>query len=74
MNRRERRRAAARARHNKFVTDYVQHLPEVDIDAVGKPGVVHRVCFHDDWCSIYDGGGVCNCRPIVKFHAEPNRS
>jgi len=46
MNRRERRRAAAQARHNKFVTDYVQHLPEVGADAIGRPGcVVHAVYY-----------------------------
>jgi hypothetical protein len=71
MNRAERRRQAAMA-ENKFFDDYVSHLPEVGPDAVGKPGITHMVCFHDEWCSIYDGNA-CNCDPRVKFFAEPVR-
>jgi hypothetical protein len=74
MNRKERRRQAAKDRHNSFVRDYVQHLPEVGAECVNNPGFHHMVCYHDDWCSIYDGGGRCNCNPIVKFHSEPKRS
>jgi hypothetical protein len=74
MNRHERRRQAARQRHNRFVADYVNHLPEVGPDAIGQPGVTHMVCYHDESCSIYDGHGLCNCDPIVKYHAEPKRS
>jgi hypothetical protein len=83
MNRQERRREAARNRHNKFVDGYVKHLPEIPADSVdallGTPGaVVHAVYYHDDWCSIYvkENGGLadCNCKPIIKYHQEPKRS
>jgi hypothetical protein len=44
MNRHERRRQAAKARHNKFVDEYVHHLPEVGPEAMGQPGsIVHLV-------------------------------
>jgi len=73
MNRQERRRRAAINRENKFVEDYVRHLPEVGFEALGKPGVCHMVCYHDDWCRIYDGEA-CNCDPHVRLFAEPKRS
>ena len=73
MNRHERRRKAAMAKHNRFVNDYVHHLPEVGPEVLGKPGVSHMVCYHDEWCQIYDGK-TCNCEPDVKFFAEPKRS
>jgi hypothetical protein len=73
MNRHERRRKAAMAKHNSFVNDYVHHLPEVGPDVLRKPGVSHMVFYHDDWCRIYDGMG-CNCEPKIKFFAEPKRS
>jgi hypothetical protein len=74
MNRQQRRRQAAMAKQNKFVTDYVQHLPEVGPETIRKPGrVCHMVCYHDDDCTIYDGKG-CNCDPDVKFFAEPERN
>ena len=73
MNRHDRRRQAAMQRENKFVEDYVLHLPEVGPDVLGKPGVTHVVVFHDEWCRIYDGGG-CNCSPDIRFFAEPKRS
>ena len=72
MNRQQRRRQAAMAKQNKFFTEYVQHLPEVGPETIGKPGrVCHMVCFHDEDCTIYDGKG-CNCD--VKFFAEPERN
>lgn len=78
MNRQERRRQNAKNRHSKFVNDYVRHLPEVGADAVGQPGLLHVVYYHDEWCSIYDkpNGTLddCNCKPIVKYHSEPRRS
>jgi hypothetical protein len=40
MNRHERRRNAVMARHNRFVADYVHHLPEVSPDAAPEPGRV----------------------------------
>jgi hypothetical protein len=39
MNRHERRRQAAMAGHNSFVAEYVHHLPEVGLEALGRPGV-----------------------------------
>jgi hypothetical protein len=73
MNWHERRRQAAIARQNAFFNDYVSNLPEVGPEAIGKHGVTHIVCFHDNWCSIYDGEG-CNCNPNIRFFAEPRRS
>jgi hypothetical protein len=75
MNRHERRRAAARTRkaHNSFYGRYVQHLPQVPLDAPLERGRVHHlVCFHDDWCAFYEGKD-CNCNPIITRHAEPER-
>jgi hypothetical protein len=76
MNRHERRKAKARkARENKFVNDYVRHLPEVSGLELGV--VTHMVCAHDDWCDIYKkGGGLenCTCSPTISYHAEPRRS
>jgi hypothetical protein len=73
MNRHERRRQAAKARQNKFVDEYVRHLPEVGPEVLGQPGVTHVVFYHDDWCRIYDGSA-CNCEPGVRYFAEPKRS
>jgi hypothetical protein len=62
------------ARHNKFVADYVHHLPEIPTDTPLEPGrVFHAVFYHDEWCSIYDSGD-CNCKPDVRMFAEPKRS
>jgi hypothetical protein len=76
-NRQERRRRAAMERHNRFVDEYVRHLPEISLDALGdalgKPGITHIVYYHDNGCSIYDGKD-CNCKPDVQFFAEPQRS
>jgi hypothetical protein len=73
VNRKQRRRAAAQSRHQ--LIDYVQQLPEVASDALGQPGsCVHMVYYHDDGCSILNGGHDCNCRPTIKYHAEPLRS
>ena len=36
-------------KHNRFVRDYVHHLPETGPDVLGKPGVSHMVCYHDEW-------------------------
>jgi hypothetical protein len=60
-------------RHNRFFNDYVQHLPEVGPEVLGKPGVRHVVFHHDEWCRIYDGAQ-CNCEPEVRFFAEPQRA
>ncbi len=73
MNRHLRRRQAAMAGHNRFVAEYVHHLPEVGPEALGSPGVSHVVFYHDEWCQIYDGKE-CNCEPNVRFFAEPARS
>jgi hypothetical protein len=60
-------------KQNKFVNEYVQHLPEVGPEALEKPGISHMVFYHDEWCKIYDGKP-CNCEPEVRFFAEPKRS
>jgi hypothetical protein len=64
-------------RHNRFVDEYVSHLPEISLDALGdalgKPGITHLVYYHDEWCRIYHGQA-CNCEPDVRFFAEPQRS
>ena len=79
MNRQERRRQNAKARHNKFYENYIRQLPQVPTDAPLETGrVYHTVFQHDDWCAIYDkpNGGVldCNCNPIITRHLEPKRS
>jgi hypothetical protein len=73
MNRRDRRRQAAINRQNRFVADYVHHLSEVGPEALGKPGITHVVCYHDEKCPIYDGKR-CTCDPMVKLFAEPRRT
>jgi hypothetical protein len=73
MNRRERRRRAAMARHNRFFDEHVRHLAEVGPEVLGTPGVNHMVFIHSAWCAIYDGKS-CNCDPQIKFFAEPNRN
>ena len=77
MNRHERRRTAAQARHDKFVDEYVHHLPEISLEtlqaSLGKPGVFHLCFYHDEWCRIYDGDA-CNCKPDARVFAEPERS
>ena len=73
MNRHARRRQSAMDRHSKFYNDYVRHLPEAGPEVIGKPGVNHMVCMHDKSCTIYDGGA-CNCEPIIRFFAEPQRA
>jgi hypothetical protein len=64
-------------RQNRFVKDYVQHLPEVRAEdmpnMLSKPGVSHMVCYHDEKCPIYDGKA-CNCDPDVRYFAEPMRA
>jgi hypothetical protein len=73
MNRHQRRRQAAITKQNRFVTDYVHQLPEVGPYVVGKPGAVtHMVMYHDERCPIYDGKA-CNCDPVVRYFAEPQR-
>jgi hypothetical protein len=73
MNRHERRRKAVMEKQNRFVSEYVHHLPEVGPDVLSKPGVYHTVFYHDDRCQIYDGKA-CNCEPDIRRFAEPNRS
>ena len=73
MNRQQRRRQAAMARHDRFFNERVKHLPEVGPEALGKPGVHHMAMFHDEWCGIYDGKA-CNCSPQIKYYAEPDRN
>jgi hypothetical protein len=74
MNRHQ-RRAARRNIENKFYNDYVRHLPKVSLDTPIERGKVYHLVFHhDDWCTIYDGGGACNCDVIVTRHVEPKRS
>jgi hypothetical protein len=79
MNRAQRRRQAAQARHNQLYRDYVRHLPTAPIDGPLEPGRVHHLVFqHDRDCGIYavpNGGlGDCTCDPVVSRHVEPRRS
>jgi len=72
-NRHERRRARKLA-HTNFYEQYVQHLPQIPLDAPLERGrVYHTVMQHDDWCAFYDGKE-CNCNPIITRHIEPKRS
>ena len=73
MNRHERRRQTVINRHTRFMQEYVEHLHQL-ADRIGKPGVVHTACYHDDWCGIYDHehGGLqqCTCKPMVRYFEE----
>jgi hypothetical protein len=46
---------------------------EVGPEVLGKPGINHMVCIHDQACAIYDDTA-CNCSPQIRFFAEPARS
>jgi hypothetical protein len=72
MNRHERRKRFAAGQ--KYVRDYVKQLPETDISELGRPGIVHMVYHHDDWCDMLKGGVACTWNPILKFYREPRRS
>jgi hypothetical protein len=79
MNRHERRRNTAMRGQNKFVNEYVRHLPEIPLDAPLEPGrTYHMAYYHDNWCKIYDPGShglaSCNCKPNVRRFEEPKRS
>lgn len=79
MNRHERRRSAVMQKQNKFVNEYVHHLPEVPVDAPVEPGRIYHVAYyHEEWCKIYDAGSYglmsCNCEPDVRRFVEPKRS
>lgn len=77
-NRHKRRADAARQRSRKgnFYESYLRHLPQVDSLDLSKPGIVHMVHRHDDWCAIYKTGHAadCNCNVEIEFRAEPTRS
>jgi hypothetical protein len=85
MNRHERRPTAklagqrTKAWNNKFVTNYVEHLPEVPPNAPEERGrVYHIACYHDDNCAIYGKAhgtlADCTCNPVVRKFVEPRRS
>lgn len=58
-------------RENAFYNNYIQHLPQVPVDAPLERGrVYHAVMHHDAWCGIYKGKA-CNCNPIITRHVEP---
>ena len=68
------RRRAKMERESKFYRSYVQHLPEVPVDAPFERGRLHHlVVHHDQWCNFYDDGP-CNCNPFMTRRAEPRRS
>lgn len=74
-NRRARRAAAARNRkkHDRFYQTYIQHLPQIPIDAPYERGRVYHMCFHhDDWCRFYETENLadCNCNPFVTRYVE----
>jgi hypothetical protein len=74
MNRKHRRAERIKCETN-FYESYIRHLPEVPVDAPIERGkVYHIVCRHDVWCSIYDGGGLCNCDVEITRHVEVKRS
>jgi len=41
MDRQPRRRQVEIARQNRFYSDYMQHLPEMGPDVLGRPGITH---------------------------------
>lgn len=48
--------------------NYVDKVTEVTTEfAKQNPTGVHHIhVFHDDWCDLIQGKGVCNCNPVVK--------
>jgi hypothetical protein len=51
----------------------------VPLDAPLERGrVYHMVCYHDDWCGIYDRPfgtlADCTCSPTFARHVEPERA
>lgn len=44
------------------------YLPKI-LAAKAKPGVIHAIVQHDDWCSIFKGGQ-CDCNPDVELRGE----
>jgi hypothetical protein len=74
MNRAHLRRAARKIREGEL-QNYIHHWPEVPVDAPMERGkVYHYVFHHDPWCTVYDGGGECNCDVEITKHAELKRS
>jgi hypothetical protein len=70
MNRAQLRRAACKIREGEL-QNYIHHLPEVPVDAPMERGkVYHYVFHHDPWCTVYDGGGECNCNVEITKHAD----
>src|SRR5262245_3977959 len=68
MNRKERRAAKSKKRHQDFYERHVKHLPIIPIGAPLERGkVYHFVTHHDSWCAFYEGGD-CNCNPIFMRH------
>lgn len=74
MNREQRRHAERYAQQG-----YVQRIAQAWRDGIipPHPGQVgHLLVYHDDWCNLLAGTGLCNCQPIIKYseHAPDGAS
>jgi hypothetical protein len=66
MNRKERRAARGKARHDKFFDEYARHLPQDGAhDALQPERMCHVAVRHGDWCAIFKGN---DCSPDVTYH------
>jgi hypothetical protein len=79
--RREQPSAAVEARQaeaDRYISDYVLHLPTVHPAAPEEPRRVYHICFfHRDGCRALVTGQHdtdCTCNPVVTKHIEPVRS
>jgi hypothetical protein len=50
--------------------------PEQLLSVMSRPGVVHAVYQHDDWCRtlVTGRGSDCNCNPTVTYHQQPKEA
>jgi hypothetical protein len=84
VNRHERRRAMRFTRRSDATrismahwTDYIQHLPQVPVDAPELPGrKYHLISHHEPHCRSFVTNRFddCDCRLAYTKHVEPMRS
>jgi hypothetical protein len=70
--------ASRQAEEDRYIRDYVLHLPTVHPCAPEEPGrVYHLLFFHHDGCRALVTGRHdtdCTCNPVITKHVEPVRS
>jgi hypothetical protein len=70
MNRAHRRRAASDARRSRGYWHRLASAHRHGAFEHHRGQVVHAMVAHDAWCSIYKGGGACNCVPDISLHPD----